>query len=360
MQGTELISTPLIDYFESLGYKADSSNGRKIIQNYTDAADELNCLYDGVGLRDISHYAVFELKGQDVLDYLHRISTNQLRDLPKENVERTVFTTEKGRIIDVASIINFDSQQLCISSSFFRYKLKSWLDKYVISDDVSIIDTGTKYSLLELLGPQADSFVTLLSGSVIHNIKPGTFKVFHAEGILFFLLKFLDQNNKLRYWFISDQENGKQLVNYMISNKGLFDFYLVGEEAYNAYRIEQGIPSAPNELNDEYNPHEARLMDIVNTKKGCYIGQEVIARLDTYDKVQKVLTNVKISSDVNPGNFLLMDETGADAGRLTSVVFSSKCKRMIGLAYIKRAYYADGRELRIKDSDTTVTVKIRK
>jgi len=216
------------------------------------------------------------------------------------------------------------------------------------------------YKRQELLGPQADSFVTLLGGNVISNIKPGTFKVFHSEGILFFLLKFRDQNNKTRYWFISDQENGKQLVNYMVSNKGLFDFYLVGEEAYNAYRIEQGIPSAPGELNDEYNPHEARLMDIVSTKKGCYIGQEVIARLDTYDKVQKILTNVKISSDVYPGNFLLTDENGADAGRLTSAVFSVRCKRMIGLAYVKRAFYNDGQELRIKDSDTTVTVKIRK
>ncbi len=59
-----------------------------------------------------------------------------------------------------------------------------------------------------------------------------------------------------------------------------------------AYKIENGIPSDPNELNDLYNPHEAKLIDLVDFKKGCYIGQEVIARLDTYDKVQKHLVGL--------------------------------------------------------------------
>ena len=64
----------------------------------------------------------------------------------------------------------------------------------------------------------------------------------------------------------------------MNSNKGPFDFSLVGELAYNTYRIEQGIPLAPNELNDNYNPHEASLIKYVDFNKGCYIGQEVTAR----------------------------------------------------------------------------------
>lgn len=360
MHDTDIVSTPLIEFYESHGFTADSSNGRKIMNNFSGTADELKSLYDGVGLRDISHCGIFELKGQDVLDYLHRISTNNLKDLPKESVLRTVFTTEKGRIIDIAAVMNFDTQQLCISSGYYKLKLKGWLDKYVISDDVTITDTGTKYALLELLGPQADSFAMLVAGNIVNNIQPETFKVVHSEGILFFIHKFRDMNNKTRYWFLSDQDNGRLLVNYMMNNRGLFDFNLVGEEAYNMYRIEQGIPSAPGELNDEYNPHETRLMDLVSSTKGCYIGQEVIARLGTYDKVQKVLTNVKISSAVPDRNFLLVDEKGADAGKLTSEVYSERCSSRIGMAFIKKDYLSDGRELYIKGSDMKVTVKIRK
>jgi hypothetical protein len=64
MSGSDIITTPLIDFFEGLGYSADSSNGRKVIKTLYDAEDELNSLYNGVGLRDISDSGILELKGK--------------------------------------------------------------------------------------------------------------------------------------------------------------------------------------------------------------------------------------------------------------------------------------------------------
>jgi len=353
MSGSDVNTTPLIAFFESLGYSADASNGRKVIKSYISVEDELSSLCNGVGLRDISHYGILELKGTDVLDYLHRISTNDLRTLSKENIQYTLFTTEKGRIIDLAAIVNFESQQLCICSSPHKQKLKSWIEKYAISDDVTINDTGDKYALLELLGPHADSFAMLIAGNMVNTLQPRTFKVVNSEGMLFFLLKL--QRNK--YWFISDQENGKQLINYMLGNRALFDFTLIGEDAYNIYRIEHGIPAAPYELSDEYNPHEARLTEFLDTKKGCYIGQEVIARLETYDKVQRTLMGIKFSGNSAPGNYELVDTNGAEAGRITSWVYSPRCGSNIGLAYIRKVFASEGQELQVKNSDIKVQVK---
>jgi tRNA-modifying protein YgfZ len=357
MSGSDFTATPLIGFFEGLGYTADSSNGRKVFKTFSTVEDELNSLCNGVGLRDISDSGVLELKGKDVLDFLHRITTNNLKNLQKENIARTIFTTEKGRIIDAAHIINFESQQLCITSGYHRHKVKSWIDKYIIADDVTVTDTGDKYAVLELLGPQADSFVTLVSGNIVNNIPPGTFRVVNSEGMLFFLLKFPETPHRNRYWFISDQDNGKMIINYFLSNKGLFDFNLIGEEAYNIYRIEQGIPLAPYEINDEYNPHEAGLMQLVDSRKGCYIGQEVIARLETYDKVKRTLKGVKFNSSSLPEDRLLTDESGNEAGIITSTTYSLKHRAFIGLAYIRKSLTDDGRELVLKDSGTKVFVK---
>jgi tRNA-modifying protein YgfZ len=357
MSGFDAKITPLIPFFESLGYTADSSNGRTVIRNYVSTEDELNSLYDGVGLRDISDSGILELKGKDVLDYLHRISTNSLMNLQKEKVVRTILTTEKGRLIDIPYIINFDTQQLFICSGYHKHKVKSWLNKYIIVDDVALTDTGDKYVLLELLGPQADSFAMLVSGSIADSLEPEKFKVVNSEGMLFFLVKLKEKTNRNRYWFISDQENGKLLINYMLNNKGSFDFNLIGEEAYDNYRIEQGIAIAPNEINDNYNPHEIKMMDLVDTKKGCYIGQEVIARLETYDKVQRELTGLRINGEkIEPG-IELVDDQGAEAGKITSTVYSAKCKCSIALAYIKKAYSEDGKELLIKESNIKAAVK---
>jgi folate-binding protein YgfZ len=134
-----------------------------------------------------------------------------------------------------------------------------------------------------------------------------------------------------------------------MENKGIFDFNLVGEEAYNIYRVEQGILAAPNEINDDYNPNEAGLLEYIDFKKGCYIGQEVIARLDTYDKVQRSVKGVVFSREAGNSEYSLFNGDGGESGKITSVVYSPKCKKNIGLGYIGKNHLLDGTKLRAKD-----------
>ena len=354
-------SSPLTEYYESLGYKAQVINGRKIIKSFELIETEVDSLYDGVGLRDISHYGILELKGNDSLDFLHRITTNSIKDLPKEGIANTIFTSEKGRILDFTTVINFEDYQLLFGSPENQAMVYSWIEKYIIADDVKVADVNGKYTVLELIGPQADSFVTLICGNIVNAIKPNSFKVINADGMIFFLLKILDRNEKIRFWLIANIENGQQLVKYMIENKGIFNFSLIGEDAYNIYRIEHGIPSAPNEINSDYNPHEVRLLNAVDFNKGCYIGQEVIARLDTYDKVQKYLSGVIFSNLISENEkFILFDEAGNDAGIVTSTCHSLKLKSYIGLAFIRRDYMQEETVLKAKsESGNTTGISVK-
>ena len=68
----------------------------------------------------------------------------------------------------------------------------SWINKYIITDDVQVNDANSKYSLLELCGPQADSFITLVTGNIVNEIEPNTFRIIQTENILFFLIKLID------------------------------------------------------------------------------------------------------------------------------------------------------------------------
>jgi len=135
----------------------------------------------------------------------------------------------------------------------------------------------------------------------------------------------------------------------------VFNFNMAGEKAYNIYRIENGVPSAPNELNDEFNPLEAGLDDLIDFNKGCYIGQEVIARLQTYNKVQKKLVGLKFSDplEFNNGHFVLEDN-GEEVGKLTSYTFSQKMMAPIGLAYIRNSHLSPGTQILIKLSDKKI------
>lgn len=349
---TEDKNVELIQFLESRGFPSLAIDGYKVISHYTSLEKELDAIYHGVALRNISHQGIIELKGKDSLDLLHRIATNSVQSLPKEGIKNTIFTSEKGRIIGLTTLMNFENYQLLVCDRASKLKVMSWIKKYVISDDVEVNDANSKYNILELVGPQANSFATLVCGSVVDEIQPNSFKIIHTENILFFIIKLAGERNRNKFWFLADLENTKRLYNYMNENKGVFNFSMIGEDAYEIYRIEQGIPSAPNELNDDYNPHEAGLVDYVDFKKGCYIGQEVIARLQTYDKVQKRLVGVKFSQPTNNGSeYILVNEEGNEIGKVTSVVNSPKLNKQIGLAYIRNSHIQPGSKLNVKNSD---------
>ncbi|HSD63315.1 MAG TPA: glycine cleavage T C-terminal barrel domain-containing protein [Ignavibacteriaceae bacterium] len=338
------------DFLHSLGIEAVITDDNKI-KTYTNLEDELRSLSDGVGLRNISHYGMIELRGKDVLDFLHRISTNSVRDLAKEKITKTIFTTEKGRIIDLTVLMNFEDYQILFCHPEHHPKIFKWLTKYIINDDVKISDINGKYSLLEIIGPQADSFVTLVCGTIVNNIPENSFKVISAEGMLFFLAKMRDIKNNIKYWVIADHVNSSRFVKYSVEHKEIFDFNLVGEEAYNIYRVEQGILTAPNEINDNYNPNEAGLRDYIDFNKGCYIGQEVIARLDTYDKVQRGIKGFVFEGPAEQKEYSLYNGDQNESGKVTSVVYSPKCGKNIGLGYLKKSYLTDGSVLTAKDPD---------
>jgi len=336
-------------------------NGYQIINNYSTLEEEIDTLYNGAALRNISHQGIIELKGADALDLIHRIATNSVKDVSKEGVKRTIFTSEKGRIIGLTTLMNFENYQLLVCDRASKMKVMSWIRKYVISDDVEVNDANVKYNLLELSGPQSESFATLVCGSVVGEMQTNTFKIIHTENILFFLIKMTGERGKNKFWFLADFENSKRLINYMNENKGVFNFSMVGEAAYNIYRVEQAIPIVPNEINDDHNPLEAGLKDLIDFNKGCYIGQEVIARLDTYQKVQTHLVGLKFSDSVemNNGHFTLV-ENGNEVGKVTSIVYSPKLNKNIGLAYVKSSHSSQGTQFILKlSADSNATAEVQ-
>ncbi len=328
----------LIEYLESKGFKSETIDSYKVISGYGSISEEVESLYRGVGLRNASHFGIIELKGKDVMDFLHRISTNSIIDLPKEGVRNTLFTSEKGKIIGLTTLLNFEDYQLLFCDRQSKPFVLAWLNKYVIADDVQVNDANGKYNLLELRGPQADSYVTMICGSVVNDMKPDSFKIIHFENLLFFLAKITDERGHNKFWMLGDYENAKRLIEYMIDNKGPFNFNLVGENAFNVYRVEMGIPVAPTEINSDYNPHEAGLTQYIDFKKGCYIGQEVIARLQTYDKVQKQLAGVRFLNQDSASDHLNIFNANEEVGKITSTVNSVKFGETIGLAYVQKHY----------------------
>lgn len=352
-------NSDMLSFFLSLGAKTELINDVTHIKNYSSLDKEVYSLNNGVALKFMNTSSIIELKGTDSLDFLHRISTNSMKNLNKEEVKKTIFTSEKGRIIGVSTVMNFESYILLITGIYSKQKTMSWLNKYIIGDDVKLSDASHRFNLLEIVGPQSESFLSLFVGDAVNAVSDNSFKVVSADGVLFFLAKLIDENGLRKYWILAEQENAKKLITNMVENKGPFDFNLIGEDAYNVYKIENGIASDPTELNDFYNPHEAKIINLVDFKKGCYIGQEVIARLDTYDKVQKHLVGLCFPEVVETNEkFTLLDDEKNEVGIVTSMAYSPKIKKNIALGYLKRSLAVQGMKVTAKNDTKTMEVMV--
>lgn len=307
--------------------------------------DNLRAEYDslnvGVALQDISNSSIFEIHGKGALEFLHRISTNQLVDLKPFESKWTLFTNEKGKIIDRALVTNYIEYVLLIGSSEFRNKLFSWINKYIALEDLKLNDVSSKYCLDEVSGPQADSFMTLVFDNEIEKKENDFWGSFRLNEDNYWIVKKTDFGIK-KFFILSKPESSINLFKYMLENKSVFDFRIIGKEAYNIFRIEKGIPSVPNEINDFTNPYENGLTADINFSKGCYIGQEIIARLDAYNKVQRNLKGIICQENITALNNSSVFYQTNEIGKITSSAFSPSLKKNVGLALVKKDYSANG------------------
>ena len=129
-----------------------------------------------------------------------------------------------------------------------------------------------------------------------------------------------------------------------------------GENMVEGVRIERGIPAFGKELTEDYNPHEANLVHHVSFSKGCYIGQEVIARLQTYKKVSKYLVGLRWEGEgLEAGSFLGHD--GRRVGIATSVARLPHTGTNVGLGYVRKEFVVDGKTV-IDEAGKEITIRV--
>lgn len=314
------------------------------VRFYEDAAKEYEALHTGVGLRFMPQVYILKLSGADAVDFLHRITTNSIKDLAVSQTRKTIFTTDKGRILDSVLVLRQEDHLLLFGALNKKDVVAAWISRFIIMDDVHLDDMTDSLSLLEISGGQLSAFTTLLLGPSYANQPPETLQKYDNvfEGLS--VLNHRGKNGREAVMLLFDHALLGDLLAHLQAIKVLFDFSFIGYEAAELYRIEQGIPEA-GELTDEFNPHEVDLIHEVSFTKGCYIGQEVIARLDAYDKVQKFLTGVVMENSVaikTPA--VVVDDENKEVGKLTSAVKDPKAGYK-GLAVIRKAYLSGEKDL---------------
>ena len=339
-------TTPTID-------KKDSTDRLPVPQAYSTLEEEYDALTGGVGVVDRSDAGRLRVSGDDASDLLNRLTTNELMDLQPGTGVPTVLTSNKGRVLDLLYVFKQDDHLLVMTSGDARQKVIDWIDFYTIIEDVEVRDVTTETAMLSVVGPEAANLLGVLAGDMSSLAPYGSFRDWtvglEAEA---YRTDFLGLPT---YDILVAAADRQQLWDLILETGQSMGVIPIGYQASEVVRIEQGVPSFGAELSEDFNPLEADLMDLISFTKGCYVGQEVIARLDTYKKVQKQLVRMRWSGDELVPNSKLTYE-GNTSGVLTSVAAHPRLGSWIGLGYVKKALAASGTMLVAEDSEIAVEV----
>jgi len=135
---------------------------------------------------------------------------------------------------------------------------------------------------------------------------------------------------------------------------------VAGDQAIQAWRVLEGLPENGFELTEDHNPLEAGLWDAVSFTKGCYVGQEVVARLNTYDKVARDLKGLVFPAGAPvPAAGTPLFDGEQRVGDITSSLVPPGRRAPVAIAYVKRKSSKTGTRLSVGSGEGSETVPLR-
>jgi len=257
-------------------------------QHYSVATDQHSLVENGKGCIRLG-VGVVQLSAPESLDLLHRLSTNATLDIPRGHARPTVLTTEKGRIVDRVLLVNSMEKIFLLTGPGRAAVVADWVKKFIITETIEVDDVTDMFSTLFVIGAEANSWIESAFGIP----QPA------GEGIG--LSTMMESVLGLRdpLWpipavhLLAPRAEETRLLQQAEGS-------MIGKQLYDSIRIQCAVPASGTEIIEEVNPLEAGLSGEVSFTKGCYVGQEVIARIDSYGKLQKRLSRFVIEGAVEP------------------------------------------------------------
>ncbi len=300
-----------------------------------------------------SDYGCLKATGDDALDLLNRLSTNKVDHLQPGHWAPTVLTSDRGRIVDLLTVIHADSCVYLLTSPGQQQPVMEWLDKYTIMEDLDVEDVSNTVTILALTGGRAEVALGLEPDDT-ERLPGQQYPASEANIGGHECIAISNSMGDAPSCLLIAPSVGADAVTGALVDKGAVQ---ADDDQWEALRVANGIPSYGREMGEPYNPLEAGLIGAIDFTKGCYIGQEVIARLDSYDKVQRYLSVLLFSEGSEPtvGSPLYID--GRQAGTVTSL-YQTPGGELRGLGFVRTASAIPGHTLELQAPATgTATVQ---
>jgi tRNA-modifying protein YgfZ len=310
------------------------------------AAAPLAVALERCGVADRSDLTRLVATGPDILDLVHRLSTGDVASLALGEGRPTVLTSPKGRIVERLTVHQLGPEGVWIlAGPGAAQTVLAHLKKYTFAEQIGLADITADTAAFAVVGP---SWADAAKAAGLPAVPPygastwpfdgGVVQVFGSDGY--------GPDGVLA---VGNLAHAAPLRALLVEAVRSVDGAELDAFDLEAWRVLRGRPSRGAELDEEHNPLEAGLRDAVSFTKGCYVGQEVVARLNTYDKVSRRLVRLELAPGANaPARGASVRRGGREVGTVTSSVHHPALDTAIALAYVK------SREVPLGTTDVTI------
>jgi folate-binding protein YgfZ len=350
----------LQEFHQGLGARFAELNGAPVVNDYGDWLAEHAALRETAGVLDLSFRSRICLVGADRSRFLHGQVTNDVKKLRPGEGCYAAITTAKGKMESDLNIFALADELLLDFEPGLTEKISTRLEKFIVADDVQIVDAAPQYGLLSVQGPQADAVVRAL----------GLFAEIPAQPLASVKISdatlgeiYLANNPRLGTsgfdLFVPNNSLGA-VADKLIAAAKQTGGRASGWQAFETTRIEAGIPRFGADMDETNIPLECGIKSCAITyTKGCYIGQEVINRIHSVGHVNRELRGLRLADDLKtlPQRADKLVHAGKEVGQVTSAV-KSPVFGNIALGYVRREANQIGNELILRTAGGESPAKI--
>ncbi len=337
------------EQLQAAGAVRGKLHGRDVVLHFGDPAAEEQAIRQGVAVADVSDRTQVELGGDDRVKFLHNLCTNDILKLSTGAGCEAFLLDAQGRILAYLLVFLRNDSIVVESSPGHTEAILSQLDRYLIREKVELSDASQEWGELLLAGPKVPDALEKVGTQA-----PATAPLSNRETTI--------AGHAVQLRRVDLAASGSILI--AVPRRALLDVWNalagggavpVGATAVDMARIEAGSPIYGVDINDRSLPQEiARDDRTIHFSKGCYIGQETVARIDARGHVNKFLVGVRFeASEVPPVGTPLRDDA-TEVGNITSATFSGALAAPLALAYVKRGCEAPGQTLESSFGQATI------
>jgi folate-binding protein YgfZ len=313
-------------------------------------ASEYAALTVGLGMVDFTGRTQLELTGEDRATFLHNFTTNDIRGLQPGHGCEAFILDARGHILGHVMVFSTPHSLVLDTVPGQANQLATHLNRYIIRERVEVTDRSEDWGGLLLAGAAIEPLLAEMFESVPANrLEHGQVQL--AGNSLW--LRRVDLAGPGSY-LLSGHCEAVDAASIGLAAEGVISS---GADAFESVRLEAGFPWYGRDITDKNLPQEiGRDRLAISLTKGCYLGQETVARIDALGHVNKMLVSVRFSAPSVPPVRATLRSNGANVGEVTSAAFSPRLKSPLALAYVRRGHEAVGTKLDSDDGTAEVIV----